>query len=321
MFKLPAPPSPRATACELADFFELLCWLRTSVSRQEVLGFLGEVGDNLQPNNEAFEGCADADDVNEPVVDDALIEVDRRKSSCCSGYPFQVNDSGTVLYFSSANPLRGQDLVYLYLLVATRLNMNSHRDLGGIDGTLEMEKLSAYALQTYLGSSRGRSEVFGTSVGGSFRARVERLCEALKEPTKFHNIDGEEAGITAQDDKLDVVGWLPFGDASPGQLIVFAQAKTGTNWRDKCADLNPEAFQNKWLSKRFLVNPLRAFCVSEAVLRATWNSTCCDGGLLFDRCRIVECSVELPTALEENLRAWLWEARSSVASGLGIEIV
>jgi len=126
------------------------------------------------------------------------------------------------------------------------------------------------------------------------------------------NIDGDDVPVCAQDDKLDVVAWLPFSNFTPGQLIVFAQSKTGTNWRDNTSELSPDVFQNKWLSKHFLVSPTRAFCISESVIQAKWNSTCTETGLLFDRCRIVECCNRLDCKIKATISDWVNGAKKTI---------
>ncbi len=311
MFKLPGKPTPKAEISELADYMELLCWIRGRISRREMMSFLNIMDDNLDDDGEGYEGCKDADEKNGNLMDETLIEMEFRQDACNGGYPFGLDKTGTILRrlpnIEQTDPM----LVYLYLLVATRLNMRKEKVQATIDGALAMEKVSAAALRKYLGK-RCRSEVFGTSSGGIFKDRIEQLCKALKEPSVYSNIDGNDVPVHAQDDKLDVVAWLPFVNRSPGQLIIFAQSKTGTSWRDKTKELSPEIFQKKWLSKPFLVAPIRAFCVSESVVRSQWNSTCVETGLLFDRCRLIECCDQLEEEIRILICNWVVGAKTVV---------
>lgn len=294
---------------------ELHCWIRGQISRMEIMHFLSIKDDNLDDNDEGYEGCEDADEGNGNRVDETLREIEYRQDSCNGGYPFELDDTGTILKLRLNIVQSDPSIIYFYLLAATRLNMKRDRRQANIDGTMAMEEVSAHALRTYLGD-RSISQVFGTSTGGSFKDRVNRLCKALKEPTSYSNIDGDDIPVHAQDDKLDVVAWIPFANSSPGQLIVFAQSKTGTTWRDKANELSPEVFQNKWLKKHFLVKPIRAFCVSESIIHYNWNSTCVNTGLLFDRCRLVECCIILDEEIRTKIDKWLSAAKTVITNYL-----
>ena len=315
MFKLPKKPESGADSSELADFMELLCWIHGQISRTYILNFLGIKDDNLDEDGEGYEGCEDADDGNGNRVDETLMEIEYRKDSCNGGYPYEFDDTGTILKLRLNIVRSDPSIIYFYLLAATRLNMKIDRRQANIDGTMAMEEVSAHALRTYLGE-RSISKVFGTSVGGSFKDKVNRLCKALKEPTAFENRDGDDVPVHAKDGKLDVVAWIPFADSSPSQLIVFAQSKTGTTWRDRASELWPDIFQNRWLRKPFLVKPIRAFCVSESIIQNKWNSTCIDTGLLLDRCRLVECCINLDKELKKKLDKWVSAAKTVITNYL-----
>jgi hypothetical protein len=135
----------------------------------------------------------------------------------------------------------------------------------------------------------------------------------LKENGRFRNVNGENVPVGAKDDKLDVVGWLPFSDNKGSQLIIFAQAKTGTSWRGKISEHRPDNFEKKWLSHSFLLTPIRALCVAEATDVTTWNSDCLEAGLFFDRCRLVECCIEdEENKIPENILVWARAAQDKI---------
>lgn len=312
---MPGKPSPKADLSELADYMELLCWIYGRISRREMMRFLGIMDDNLDQGGDGYEGCEDADEENGNLVDETLNEIEYRLDSCDGGYPFDLDSTGTILKLCSNRDQSDPAVIYLYLLSATRLNMKKDKRQANIDGTLAMEEVSACALRNYLGS-RSKTWVFGTSAGGSFKDRIKHLCKDLKEPTSYSNIDGDNTSVRARDDKLDIVAWLPFADTSPGQLIVFAQSKTGTGWKDSTKELSPEIFQKKWLSKSFLVSPVRAYCVAESVPRNKWNSTCTETGLLFDRCRLVECCSKLDDKIRTAITNWVSAAKAVITDYL-----
>ncbi|MBN1459772.1 MAG: hypothetical protein JXA57_09545 [Armatimonadetes bacterium] len=281
MFKLPHAPSPQAGVHQLADFAELLCWSRGSTSEREIIACLGRIDDN--DNNV---GCTDDDDENGETLIEVMNEIERRAVACGSGYPFRLEMEGSVLHLEDGAQDTAPSIVYLYLLLSTRLNMKDNRVHAGLDGTRLLETLSAHVLKNYLGNTRAKAVVFGTSQPGTFEEKVNGLCRDLSEGEGFRNLD--QTATQAKDDKLDTVGWVPFSDRLPGQLIVFGQCKTGSNWRDATAQLQPESFVKSWIRGTILVNPVRACFIAEAADRARWKSDSVNAGILFDRCRLVD---------------------------------
>ena len=304
MFKLPHPPSPQADLHELADFIELLSWDKGSASKREIVAFLGRVDDN-----DDNEGCDDDDDENSAFLDEVMNEIDRRATACGRGYPFQLDLEGTVLRHK-AEDKQERAVLYRYLLLGTRLNMKDNRIHGGLDGSALLEEVSAHALQKYLGAARAKSIVFGTAKAGSFQDKVEVLCRDLCEGGGFRSLDA--ADVVANDDKLDAVAWVPFSDALPGQLIVFGQCKTGSNWDGLLTQLQPDVFIKKWMREPLVVDPVRAFCISEAADRSRWKGTCATAGILFDRCRLVDVCENMPADLLSRIENWTNTAKAEI---------
>lgn len=298
MFKLPALPSPRAEVHELADFAELLAWHRNTVSIREIQAYLGREGEN-----DFNEGADDEDDQNAEALDEVMNEIDRRSRICPEGYPFHLDMRGTVLRHSPEKD-GPRATVYKYLLLSTRLNMNTNKVQNGIDGTTLLEELSATILRCYLGSDRAQSFVFGTAIAGGFIEKINRLCSDLGEGGVFSNIDPVQPD--ANDDKLDAVAWVPFSDGRSGKLVVFCQCKTGSNWKEHTAQLQPDAFLQRWTRDRgFILNPIRAFCISESPNPRHWNGQAVYAGLLFDRLRLVDFLGTVEDELMQRVRSWL----------------
>lgn len=305
MFKLPAKPSTGAHIHELADFAELLAWAYGSVSSREIVAFLGREGES-DPNV----GCDDVDDDNAADLDEVMDEIDRRQRACRAGYPFILNEVGTVVRAINDDESH-QASLYRYFLLCTRLNMRDSRRHAGLDGALLFEEVCATALRTYLGSHRAKSMVFGTAVGSAdFPGKVNDLCGQLGEALGFRKYDC--APVYANDDKVDVVGWIPFADQTAAQLIIFGQCKTGTEWLDHLCQLQPDAFIATWIDGHFLVQPMRAFFLTEAVNRARWGFYAAKGGLLFDRCRLIDCCDVIEPAL--LARVVTWSAAAMIAA-------
>lgn len=301
MFKLPARPSSGADIHELADFAELLAWANGQVSAREIVAFLGRESEG-DPNV----GCEDIDDENADALDEVSIEIGLREKACAGRYPFELDSAGNVLHYKPKDPMSGW--LYGYLLLSTRLNMNANRVHAGIDGTTLLEEISAESLRCYLGNDRAKSLVFGTSAGSSdFAGRVTELCKAVGEGIKFNNKQNLDV-TSVKDDKLDVVAWIPFADTHTSKLIVFGQCKTGTAWTEQLCHLQPDSFIKKWIDTSFVYDPARAYFVSESVNRSKWNGYAIDGGLLFDRCRLVDCCCEVGEPLLSRIIAWSTDA-------------
>lgn len=186
--------------------------------------------------------------------------------------------------------------------------MTSNRKHAGLDGASLFELLSATVLRSYLGFERAQAMVFGTSVKGGFAAKVKDVCKKLNEGGTYLSVDA--SGNAANDGKLDALAWIPFGDKNPGKLILFGQSKTGTSWPDQITQSRPLDFARKWFSRgSFWVEPVRTLCVAEAVDGDRWESLCIDGGLLIDRCRLVELSDKLDDVLFTEIHRWTLHAK------------
>ena len=237
MFKWPKSPSARAPEHELADYAELLCWKQGTVSMTDLAQGLGRLADN-----DYSEGVPEEEEIPNGI-EEAFQEIEGRILSCGGGYPFGIGNTGNFLYRVTYDG-NHKHLVYKYLLLATRLNMNENRDHGDIDGTELLEHLSSEVARKYLGD-RAKSLVFGTAEdAGDFPSKISSLCLALGEGGGYAGQGG--GGRQKKDDKLDVVAWKPFSDQREGKLIAFGQCKTGTNWKDTVSQLQPDNFCKKW---------------------------------------------------------------------------
>ena len=310
MFKWPGTPPAFAPEHELADFAELTCWQQGGTSATALSRSLGRLAEN-----DYSDGVPDEKEEKEADgrVEGAYEEVKRRQEACRDGYPFEIARDGHTLRVVRG-PGKAAHAIYKYLLLSTRLNMVSSRRHADIDGTLLLESLSAQIAKGYFGE-RAESLVFGTAASGdSFPEKVDNLCHRLGEGGGFTN--RPLAGANVRDGKLDIVTWKPFTDHLPGKLIGFGQCKTGTNYNDELAVLQPGAFEKKWLLSHLVAPPVRMFFVSEA-LPTIWEKrveVSIDAGLLFDRCRIIDYCDGVDATTMANVRQWT--AAAAVANEL-----
>jgi len=295
-FKWPGVPSARASEHELADFAELAGWQKKSMSMTSLSKLFGR-----NEENDYSRGVPE-EDVTDGVAEAAYAEIEQRKKACGDGYPFEITRKGYTLRANQSADSNPKHIIYKYLLLATRLNMQSNRVHADIDGALLFEELVAESAREYLGP-RAESLVFGTAAGSAnFSDKVNELCKKMKEGNGF--ISRSSTLSNQKDGKLDVVVWKPFADKSAGKLIAFGQCKTGTSYKESLTQLQPDSFCRKWLRSSPAVPPIRAFFVSEALSRSQWYNDISDAGLLFDRCRIVEFCDDISGNVLEKVRNW-----------------
>lgn len=295
-YKLGDIPSSRASESEKCDFMEVQCLLSechtySILEASQAFGFVieeeyGEIDQDL------------------PFYDTLTVFDLRDMQSKCTNYPFATSGYSVTIKQDIAQYIKD---VYVFLLLATRNNMQNNRIVDGIDGAALFERLCALVLKRYFGDEYANSFVFGTGNNAerSFRSKVSLLLRELKEPGyQFRRADdstGDEV-----DDKLDVVTHIPFSDSRKGQFIAFCQCKTGTNWRDKVAQLRPGHFSTSHIAPPLNVTPIPVFMVSEAVYD-NWE-TLTGTQVFFDRCRIMqylpeEASLQKDDHLEQ-IRFW-----------------
>lgn len=307
MFKWPGVPSPHAEVHEIADFAELLCWREGISSANSLVHDVARLAEN-----DYSDGVPEEEFLSEQVKE-AYEELERRVKDCGGSYPFCIGKRGDTLRALPCNG-SGKFDIYKYLLLATRLNMSKSRRHAGIDGTLLFERLSSEACREYFGD-HAESMVFGTAAGESgFQEKVNDLCVKLGEGTGYTSHVRKQG--SERDGKLDVVAWKHFSDGLEGKLIAFGQCKTGTEFRNALNELQPDSFCRKWMRTPLALVPVRTFFIAEALPRLNWFNYVSDGGLVFDRCRIVDVSRHISEDTSTKVKAWTDAAAS--ATGLPI---
>ena len=109
----------------------------------------------------------------------------------------------------------------------------------------------------------------------------------------------------AGDGKLDIVVYRVFSDRRSGGLVGFAQCKTGIHWKTHLSKLQPRAFCDKYLQEPLRVEPVRIYMVPHRVDGSEWNNHTSDGGLLLDRCRLVQYGYEISKDVFDKCVAWM----------------
>ena len=259
----------------VADFLEFQCIKSGGgISSLSYRSYLSMSDDEI--NNEGIES---SDDVSVSKLDAAIAECSNRYQCCPNHYPFVTG--------TSSLDLRAEDSwhkdIYTFLLLATRMNMRDNSEQGGYDGTQLFEQLCAIVTKEYYGR-HCHAKVFGTAAGGSFKEKVEELLRSLNIRGHFQQPEGSTGH--EKDGNLDIVAWIPFSDKKDGQMIALGQCKTGTHWEGMLRET--EGFFSKYSSRPPYSKPLKMFFVAESFGNYKWGDRCEDGGILFDRTRIME---------------------------------
>lgn len=304
-----AAPSAGEGTCALADYVEL-----RAVTAHDCNSSLQDLVQDLKRSGTAVaeEEDLDEDEVPESpdkivepfraAAEEAFAELDERKKACgidVSAYPFEVLDRA----IQARKPL--DDSIYLFLLLLSAYG----KDAGPKRSFPErlFEEVCAVAASRYFGGDGliGLAVRFGhprSLLPKQFRTALDRVCEMIGEGASSDNAPRQ--GVH-KDAGLDIVCWRPFPDKRHGTLMGFGQCATGKNgWRAKTHELQPQGFMDKFMRDRFSVPPTRLFFVPWRVEKDDWRSTCVDGGILFDRCRIALLTKDADKALSDQCRAW-----------------
>ena len=141
------------------------------------------------------------------------------------------------------------------------------------------------------------------SKGGThaFKQNIQKLCDHVGEGAGWKKSATPPGG---GDGKLDVVSWRKFNDGRPGNLIGFAQCKTGINWKEHLDRLQPAKFSRQYMRQEFIVEPVKLYMVPSRIEIGQWNTHTDHAGILFDRCRITQYGDTIRPEILSQCRAW-----------------
>lgn len=241
-------------------------------------------------------------ELSQIAAEDAFAEIEDRWRACGSDvvtYPFIVSGSSIRL---SDSP---EGSIYPFLLLLTQFGIKAGPS--GLPAERLFERVCCEAAKHYFGGPGTGVEAarFGfprDDLPKRFEAALDQLCQMVGE------IVPKQGAVNAaqqKDARLDIVVWKHFPDRRAGKLLGFVQCAAGQNsWRQKSTELRPHTFCNQWLREHPAVEPLRLFFVPWRVARHEHRPVCCDGGILFDRCRIAHFARLLPDTVTNDCRRW-----------------
>lgn len=293
-------PNSQDPAPLVADFLELQCLLTNAPVSTYSLRSLFSVSDDEIDND----GIASSDDFSIEALEDGIKECERRALFCSSKYPFEVTPN-------SLAPRSHEGVnkeIYQFLLLSTRLNMNTQSIQAGFDATDLFEELCAEVAAEYFGQ-HSKSMVFGTAEVGTFKQKVERVITRLNLNSLFKSPLGSTG--RQKDAAVDIVAWIPFADKKDSQLIAIGQCKTGTHWEGMLTSTQPDVFFGSYFTNTPFADVERMFFVSESYGIDRWEERTRKAGIMFDRTRIMEY---IPTNMNADLLSriiqWNQEALS-----------
>lgn len=293
-----------------ADYAELLCLVNQDqmVSQSYVLDRIHdsrdlnfeytEMVEELVPEYSDLEGSetdweeegsriAEVDDAVAARVQDWFQHLQWRSNAFAHVYPFHVSHDGwEITRKSDVSP---QQKLYIFLLLASNLRyINNPTILNKL--ATHFEVASTLALNEYLSPS-GSAFMFGLNqlntgpYNGTLWDRINRLAHDIgDQPNLNHqahlsNKQGERG--------MDVVGWIPLKDRSPGCIIVTGQCACGyENWSDKQLTSHSTRWKNYIL---FTVQPINSAFIPHCFRNASgswYDPTQINDSILFDRLRI-----------------------------------
>lgn len=237
-------------------------------------------------------------EISQRVGQDAFSEVETRALACGirGAYPFEIEPGLLRLREDrKASP-------YILLLLLSKIKPTS-----GYNGTAMLfERICSHAARQYFGGSENSADA--VRFGSPRRAPFAKLSQAIDDLCVRLAEGGgcgcpEKAAHTG-DEGLDVVAWRDFPDRKAGKLIAFGQCAGGEgDWLDKLNELDGRKFVQKWFRQQLLVEPMRFFFVPRRIPSDDWGHTGIDGGIVFDRCRIVACLQDLDRELARDCAA------------------
>lgn len=247
--------------------------------------------DRGDAGGEQSEGVAQA-------VSDLLDFRSRACGPTPGGYPFDVANGSIQLQPG------GDASVYVFLHLLTRYGLV--RAPGVERADILFEDVSRHAAEAYFGGPGEHVLTYPFGFPRRLKPRhfpraLDDLCETLGEGTSHRQ---RPTSNEQKDAKLDLVVWRRFADDREGKLIGFGQCATGSDWREKLSEIDPDSFLRLWVSGDVPVRPVKLFFVPRHVDSKQWIPTATIAGIVFDRGRIVQLARHLDSQTMAAVGAW-----------------
>jgi len=296
-YKIPGIPSAKAYIEELADFWEIMVLknfdipVSARVIQQELSIELDEL---------SHEGIESEDDIVFSRIQDVMNEIINRKSAAYNKYPFDFD--GSRLYCNTQVSNKVKD-IYLFCLLATRINMRDNKIQNNIDGTKIFEGLSAIVGKNFWGNN-SQTMIFGTASDGSFENKVNDAIRLIGEGHSF--INRNSSFVTKNDDGIDIVLVKEFTDNRRSKLVGLGQCKTGTDWQNTVKGEKIRNFCSNWFRDTPVLEPIPIAFITDTLYRESNDYTNLKGLLVLNRFRLMEyLPEEIDVVLHGQIQSWV----------------
>jgi hypothetical protein len=218
-----------------ADYVELVAVVYNDyVSKSEILDRLNDNGNKFSVENKSLDGefgslATERDDIGNGWINLVYEVIKDRVNLFDDKYPFILNENGLKL----KDDINQHHKQYLLLLLCSSLNF--FKDVQDVL-TTEFEIISEKVLKNYLPSNAsvlpfGNNSAFT----GNAREKIRNLGNLLNiHPTDIKERDIEQIPIqSSKEEGLDLIGWIPFSDKIPNQLVILVQCGCGKPWFSK----------------------------------------------------------------------------------------
>ena len=225
-----------------ADYVELLCLFnldremtkdvlvdRFMEGRDTGSNLEEEADDDEAPDEELREEGTPSDDQLREKAEELFRHLKYREGAFGRKYPFAVDMTHRRLTLRGT---AGARRLYIFLLLAA--NLRYFKSLT-YRLTTDFEAISKVALERILPASAKVYFFHGAGDSGRYKGKLFEKLQCLagdifeKMSVEADDFDEHDVG----DGGLDLVGWVPTGDNSPGILICFAQCACTDKWVKK----------------------------------------------------------------------------------------
>lgn len=242
-----------------ADWAEVLCLTSGGLSIPDLASEVEarkdtlhtELDDEVEPDNRSAEELKNPftspDQFSDAVArraNDTFALIATRSVAYGEAYPFELDSAGRRLSLRSS---RMDRLIYLYLLACAGLRYVPSK----ADQTLfstRFEWLSLDAFRSHMPAAAevhlfGDNPVAGSRYTGQIADKIRQLGQDIREEIRV-DLAAEFPPPGSGDNGLDLVSWLPMGDAAPGVLSAFGQCAATPKWVEKQHSSSADAWES-----------------------------------------------------------------------------
>lgn len=274
-----------------ADYVEVVAVVYNDyVSKGEILDRLSDNGMEFSIENKSLDGkfgslVTERNDARLSWINLVFEVLNDRKNLFDEKYPFVLDKNGLKL----KDDISQFHKQYLLLLICASLNFFTEvQDIL----TTDFEIISEKVLKNYLPNNATVLPFGGnTEFKGNARDKIKKLGELLNiHPTDIKERDIEQIPIqSSKEEGLDLIGWIPFSDKIPNQLIILVQCACGKPWYGK--KFETSKYENFF--SFYKQPPIHSLFIPYSLYKSDnifhFSKNIVSPTLVFDRYRLMEC--------------------------------